>query len=39
MLVLAAGIGILAFLRGTPPFAFTIGAVGVVLLYNSCYQD
>jgi len=39
MLVLAAGIGILAFLRGTPRFAFTIGAVGVVRLYNSCYQD
>jgi PAS domain S-box-containing protein len=34
MLVLAAGIGVLAFLRGTPPFAFTLGAVGVVLLYN-----
>jgi hypothetical protein len=34
MLVLATGIGILAFLRGTPPFAFTLGAVGVVLLYN-----
>lgn len=33
-LVLVTGIGILAFQRGTPPFAFMLSAVGIVLLYN-----
>lgn len=34
MLVIAAGIGVVAFLRGTPPFAFMLWAVAVVLIYN-----
>ncbi|MBT3941273.1 MAG: PAS domain S-box protein, partial [Chloroflexi bacterium] len=33
-LVVVAGIGVLAFERGTPPFAFMLWAIGFVLLYN-----
>ena len=33
-LVVVAGIGVLAFQRGTPPFAFMLWAVGFVLTYN-----
>ncbi|MDP6822927.1 MAG: PAS domain S-box protein [Dehalococcoidia bacterium] len=34
MLVAVAGVGVVAFLRGTPPFAFMLWAVGLVLAYN-----
>lgn len=34
MLVIAAGVGVVAFLRGTPPFAFMLWAVAAVLIYN-----
>ena len=34
MLVIAARIGVAAFLRGTPPFAFMLSAVGLVRIYN-----
>ena len=34
MLVISAGTGVVAFLRGTPPFAFMLWAVAVFLLYH-----
>ena len=35
MLVGVAGIGVVAFLRGTPPFAFMLSSIGFVLVYNA----
>ena len=35
VLVGVAGIGVVAFLRGTPPFAFMLSSIGFVLVYNA----
>ena len=35
VLVGVVGIGVVAFLRGTPPFAFMLSSIGFVLVYNA----